>query len=1172
MSLNSLYNIRQNISARLLGSVLSPEHKTNVYIEEAFSLIKSLIVKNTDEEYAMDQQLIAKGVNIGLLPYSKYVANLYGEYYPTFDEPMKIEINGTSFNITKTMTPSQKYLVKNNVEDIIKKYPLQEILIKGIINPIHPDKSKDVENGTILYFNKNLVEYRENTLMSELQERIYLFIDKQHVEAYRYTDDLYPGVFWGYNFMGMVSILLNLRQNRIKTIEVHSYHMALYLESFAGIGVYVDILDDEQSYWLYRNIQNLKKFSGSQKSMDKLIRVLYDFHEFSLRGYDYNKNRKMDNFKSLSNYNTSPLAKSVKATSYTGITPTEFSTLIAEGDKEYQNPTKDILRSTYSESDHYKTKLLESTFQASNGSAIIDRGDYLIGLWTYYVANNLVNANAEIESKSSIRVPDILTVSEVNSLYLIMTSELICKEATKVTSVKKIHGLYLNSLLLDMGADSAFIDALRDAVIPMQAVDTLEDFKEVANASYSVIESFYVRANSTIDTTLRARRLAYLNRVFVSQLVTIDIGNNNLMLDWKLNHSVYSGETSPENKELLIISLVDSVLDLSEDVNRSQRFLLHGAANAILTRLMSYNVKMRDNGDTLTTISLSRSPLGIHEISYKEKIRACLTMNRQDLTVVSAGNISMPVGLMNNKLTVIKHKDTIRIGAMAHDNRIMVTENDNGIRCLAKRTSKVAFNLSGEKKAPVLTLLGPSAINVQAIDSAPTLFLKGMEVDTTYEIRDTPLYFFLIEYSSVTEAVEDLLIDVSNVRFTKESSLVDFIESKGVSLAAINNMQSSTKSLETSYGVQKERKYNVSTTSLAGTITIFAVIEKPWVDPGAVAYDFRGDEIPYVVNEPPMINKDTYNVSYTVQSHGHTITKVRPVTLMSDPRLHVEISVNAGISLYRKDGEMEVMFPVEFDPNDYNIQWEQLDIGNEAATVVMTGSTNVIMSFIGTDYLTKKFRVYLNKNTVNEQYVDQFFYHSPIEEVSVESASSSRTDVAEFTDHSSSKSLSASIIGNALPNNHPMPTSIYHLGSNYVGLDTVTIINSIPNEMVDGVTKTIVEKNTGIAWVTQDEFVGYYTEINGIIRDTELRIVFEGLYRGREYRIIVKVTESVPSYAELVSVSGSDISSVSNSTTVIQQTYRQYNMAEETVSVSGSDTSGVSSTTTVIQQSNVNIG
>ena len=162
-------------------------------------------------------------------------------------------------------------------DELVRRYPDQEVLIRGILNPVVIQDAIDAPDHQILFYDKELVEENEITLISNIQNWINKYYIRWNVYAYSLIDELYAPAHLGIMWLQLPMVILNLRLAACKTHEVHSYHIRQYLASHNKLDNYFDYMTKKQQLFFYRNIRYIQRNSGKIKTFDTLTgKVLTD--------------------------------------------------------------------------------------------------------------------------------------------------------------------------------------------------------------------------------------------------------------------------------------------------------------------------------------------------------------------------------------------------------------------------------------------------------------------------------------------------------------------------------------------------------------------------------------------------------------------------------------------------------------------------------------------------------------------------------------------------------------------------------------------------------------------------------------------------------------------------------------------------------------------------------
>ncbi len=271
--------------------MLSNEYK--VYVEENIRLARSICVKSQQIIEATNQYLLNLEIDMDLFPMEKYkyYYNLQGKYWyaselsPSFTElslcddtmmyftPVENELLSLEFTTDNlALYPNSRKEFRDFSDyyrNMVEKYPTQEFLIRRIIDPIDLPLNEIIaaKDGTILYYDSRLIEENEISLMSSLQVWLYSYVSRWANYDFQKSDYLYAAAWIGVLNMQMISKLINLRMENIKTSEVHSFHLWTYLAGYFNLDIYRNALTKQQALFLYRNIDYIVQNAGSKETL-----------------------------------------------------------------------------------------------------------------------------------------------------------------------------------------------------------------------------------------------------------------------------------------------------------------------------------------------------------------------------------------------------------------------------------------------------------------------------------------------------------------------------------------------------------------------------------------------------------------------------------------------------------------------------------------------------------------------------------------------------------------------------------------------------------------------------------------------------------------------------------------------------------------------------------------
>ena len=304
------------------------------YRDKVFTLARTMLIKHDEIATSINNELIYRYGNLYYPLEDKkktwrYYLNLAGEYHQ-YDIDILMEKYGVPYMTIKVPAddgskevpftkdlfngPNADLSLANELSigsklynDMVIRYPEQESLIIGIINPIELDTAINANNGEILYIdgfykvidgedhffvnreNKSynvLIEPQEHNLILEIQRHIYDYLQHWVNAEYIKGNDLYTLTSMGIFYTQLPNIIMNIRLGNCRTNYVHSFHIKQYLESFGQLGRYVDFIPIESALWLYRNTIYLEANRGKQNTFHEILDNLWTPNHVPLNAYN----------------------------------------------------------------------------------------------------------------------------------------------------------------------------------------------------------------------------------------------------------------------------------------------------------------------------------------------------------------------------------------------------------------------------------------------------------------------------------------------------------------------------------------------------------------------------------------------------------------------------------------------------------------------------------------------------------------------------------------------------------------------------------------------------------------------------------------------------------------------------------------------------------------------
>lgn len=263
----------------------------DLYTAEIYNFLRSITIKHSFIANRIKEQTMLNNKLVYLSDTDNpYYLNMCGEYSP-YNTPMYVNSVETGQSVlfsknllnTNPATYERYRLPSTKLDNLCTQYPSQKHLAESIIYPVESiDIAIEAEDFTILKYDSSLLQRNELPSMLQcLMDTVELFKNTWYVEAFLYADT-YPVVLWSSMWQVIFFKLYLQRIKNIRTPEVHIEHIWQYLTS-KGLKDYRDVLNINQQYWLYKNIDFLNRNRGKNNNLSILSDNLLNTYNVVLR-------------------------------------------------------------------------------------------------------------------------------------------------------------------------------------------------------------------------------------------------------------------------------------------------------------------------------------------------------------------------------------------------------------------------------------------------------------------------------------------------------------------------------------------------------------------------------------------------------------------------------------------------------------------------------------------------------------------------------------------------------------------------------------------------------------------------------------------------------------------------------------------------------------------------
>ena len=583
----------------------------DIYRRKVLDLARTLVVKSSASADAINRELRALGLAINENdPESwKYYLHLAGEYHST-SVLMTVKSLDTLTDIPFTKDSLVNHLATmreyrqfgSYYRALVSRYPDQEDLIRGILNPVDIDAAIAAEDGQILYFDPELVESNEENLIPKLESWCKVFSRRWLVRAYAQVDDLYVPAHLTLMYMLIPSVVMNIRLANCHTNYAHSYHIREYLASHQKLDWAVDYMTKQQMLWLYREIRFIERNAGKQSTFKSLIQHILT--ERSLPLAEWNMRHSLTEMPE----ELTPRVEFVRETLNLDLSAAGVETrnvvemlnaeeIVAKGNSRVMEDAAPQIREQmeYSGNDELKTKILESAVLDTTDATIYTLADTLLNHWLYLSHAGRYTAVLTVDNPRTGQ-PLVLSVKEAFVVFLYS-----CGQAMGL----EMHNLPIlpaNNVRRLITPPRSKLEGMVDKKLRNPAVFDAIYANIVPIGNYISTEAFY-RDISSVHKGLMAHRWIWATRehkeergmvegaaMHLYHTISCDLGSSQTFDRWFADRGLDMPQFTRLEHELLANLLVSHATGANLNITTSLREI-QAAMLRIMATLSSYSVQ-----------------------------------------------------------------------------------------------------------------------------------------------------------------------------------------------------------------------------------------------------------------------------------------------------------------------------------------------------------------------------------------------------------------------------------------------------------------------------------------------------------------------------------------------------------------------------------------------------
>ena len=619
--------------------------KTNflrLYLELNKTLVKTLVIKsnisaNLINEYVREQHGLASVDNYDPSGW-KYYQNISGEYHFT-DTPMTV----TSLDTLEEIPFNTYYLSLHTVTadaykygsryyySLLNRFPNQEPIINGILNPVDKSKAIEADDFSILGYPSKLVEPQEITLIGELEKYIKLYNVRWNVQAFGLSDNLYHAAQHAVMYLNILPKLLNLRLKRCKTNEAHSFHIREYLASHGKLDRFLPYMTMKQALYFYRNIRYIERNSGKVEQFNVLIEKLLTDRRIPISDFTV---RHLDGFNDLYYPNISVRKKPInsefntseqKYISLAGLFNKEE--LTAYGNHDYIDQYASSIEKTFQNTTSIvtQTKDLESSMVDYTDSVPDPLEVVLLRQWIYMSSQGMYNIVIKFKDPKTSEVRSLFALDAFIYMYYVTLNSI----GITVNTIPNVFNLkyrkhpkptvdYLLSLVDTEYKD--FTEIATSLITNQPAITnrySTSHFFDLTNEIYLESQRHWFIVSNTHDLYSRGYIANMIHGLYNDKLVML-AEPDTAIRPWLHSRNLPEYDYDQDQATTLIRNIfmgsTGATIDNSKLLKNIQKAML-----TILTELSSYSIQLLREINESDILPLNWAAIRVGDPKYKHQ-------------------------------------------------------------------------------------------------------------------------------------------------------------------------------------------------------------------------------------------------------------------------------------------------------------------------------------------------------------------------------------------------------------------------------------------------------------------------------------------------------------------------------------------------------------------------
>lgn len=586
----------------------------SLYLQSVLTLANTLTIKFPMAAKMRNDFLVAVGYTVDPNDPTTwaYYMNIAGQYHAS-DTKMQVisldtleTIDFTYDNLLIHRATAAAYVFGTNYyNQLVKKYPKQETLIRGILNPVDINTAVNADDYTILFYDPSLVESQEVYLIPDLQEWVYGYFARYYRPFPAAVQLFYPAAFFAILYTHLPGHIMNLRDKYTHTPHVHSYHLWSYLGSYNHLDTFQDYTSLQQALYLYRNIAYIEAHVGQNSTFVDLVANILTNRRIPLTAYEIRHDVSEVGGETI--YSTATIAKVPQNSLAESVTGLSFITVDTALDNEV-NVAKDNV--TYLDEQKIAvpsqaknaitnilpSKVLESIMVDQSDSMPHKFADTLLAEWIFLSTSGKYIANINIQD--TITQDNMsMTVKEALIFWIYCVMKQFEMDTTVIPNLTAFFAQRIPSPTfseLRGITDAQYVSELQiqTAMTEVTSVGQIISTDAFYNTAVSVqgnIAAHRLYYSATQDYMARGQMQTMCDRFYMTQKCPL-IADGTTFDEWFETKNWDISASTPDDFATLALEIftVATGSDLRTNISVSD---IHTAMISIMTQLSSYGVQ-----------------------------------------------------------------------------------------------------------------------------------------------------------------------------------------------------------------------------------------------------------------------------------------------------------------------------------------------------------------------------------------------------------------------------------------------------------------------------------------------------------------------------------------------------------------------------------------------------